>query len=58
MGPCNLEIQEIHAILVKSTDFMAIWLNKFCLENFVFFTENGHYWLWALPWKFGGKIKF
>ena len=29
MGPCNLEIHEICAILVKSTDFMAIWLNKF-----------------------------
>ena len=24
----------------------------------MFFMENGHYWLWALPWKFGGKIKF
>ena len=24
----------------------------------MFFAENGHYWLWALPWKFGGKIKF
>ena len=24
----------------------------------MFFAENGHYWLWALPWKFGSKIKF
>ena len=32
-------------------------INSF-LENFMFFTENGHYWLWALPWKFGIKIKF
>ena len=28
------------------------------LENFVFFAENDHYWLWALPWKFGSKIRF
>ena len=88
MGPCNLEIHEICANLVKSVDFAAIWPNKFLsgefrvfhrkmviiwlspwvsqlfkrinsfLKNFVFFAENGHYWLWALPWKFGGKIKF
>ena len=24
----------------------------------MFFAENGHYWLWVLPWKFGSKIKF
>ena len=24
----------------------------------MFFVENDHYGLWALPWKFGGKIKF
>ena len=24
----------------------------------MFFAENDHCWLWALPWKFGGKIKF
>ena len=23
----------------------------------MFFAENDHYWLWALSWKFGGKIK-
>ena len=28
MGPCNLEIHEICAILVKSMDFTAIWPNK------------------------------
>ena len=33
-------------------------MNSF-LGNFVFFAEKyGHYWLWASPWKFGGKIKF
>ena len=24
----------------------------------MFFVENGHHWLWALPWKFGGKKSF
>ena len=31
MGPCNLEIHEIHAILVKSVD---IWPNKFLSGEF------------------------
>ena len=34
MGPYNLEIHKIHAILVKSADFMAIWLNKFMSGEF------------------------
>ena len=34
-------------------------MNKFLSGEFrVFHGKNGHYWLWALPWKFGGKIKF
>ena len=43
MGPCNLEIHEICAILVKSADFMAIWLNKFLSREFCVFHGNGHY---------------
>ena len=42
MGLCNLELQEIHAILVKSTDFVAIWLNKFLSGEFRVFRGNGH----------------
>ena len=37
----------------------AIQMNKFLSGEFhVFLRKNDHYWLWALPWKFGGKIKF
>ena len=39
----------------------AIRMNKFLsgeFRVFFFLWNNGHYWLWALPWKFGGKIKF
>ena len=36
----------------------AIWTNKFLSGEFhVFLWKNDHYWLWALPWKFGSKIK-
>ena len=36
----------------------AIRMNKFLFGEFrVFRGKNDHYWLWALPWKFGGKIK-
>ena len=34
MGPCNLEIHKIHAILVKSMDFAPIWPNKFLSGEF------------------------
>ena len=37
MGPCNLEIHEIHAILVKSVDLTAIWTNKFLSGEFCVF---------------------
>ena len=30
---------------------------KSLLENFVFFTENGHLCLWVLPWKFVSNVK-
>ena len=40
MGPCNLEIHEIHAILVKSTDLMAIWTNKFLFGEFRVFRRK------------------
>ena len=44
MGPCNLEIHEIHAILVKSVDFAASWPNKFLSGEFrVFRGKNGHH---------------
>ena len=43
MGPCNLEIHEICAILVKSADSQLFGRINSCLENFVFFAENGHY---------------
>ena len=37
----------------------AIWTNKLLSGEFhIFRGKNDHYWLWALPWKFGGKIKF
>ena len=59
MGPCILEVHEICAILVKSMDSWLFGPNKFLSGEFrVFLRRNGHYWLWALPWKFGGKIKF
>ena len=33
-------------------------MNKFLSGEFrVFRGKNDHYWLWALPWKFGGKMK-
>ena len=36
----------------------VIWMNKFLFGEFrAFRGKNDHYWLWALPWKFGGKIK-
>ena len=36
----------------------ALWTNKFWFgEIRAFHGKNDHYWLWALPWKFGGKIK-
>ena len=36
----------------------APWTNKFWFgEIRAFRGNNDHYWLWALPWKFGGKIK-
>ena len=36
----------------------AIWMNKFLFGEFCAFCgKNDHHWLWALPWKFGGKIK-
>ena len=40
MGPCNLEIHEIHAILVKSADSRLFGQINSYLENFVFFTEK------------------
>ena len=40
MGPCNLEIQEIHAILVKSVNSRLFGRINFCLENLVFFVEK------------------
>ena len=40
MGPCNLEIHEIHAILVKSADLWLFGQINSCLENFVFFMEK------------------
>ena len=43
MGPCILEVHEIHAILVKSTDSWLFGRINSCLENFVFFAENDHY---------------
>ena len=27
------------------------------LENFMFFTENGHLYLWVSPWKFVSNVK-
>ena len=34
-------------------------MNKILSGEFcVFLQKNGHHWLWALPWKFGGKIRF
>ena len=46
MGPCNLEIHEIRAILVKSTDFMASWPNKFMSGEFrVFRGKTDIIWL-------------
>ena len=45
--------------LVKSVGLAAIRMNKFLSGEFcVFRGKNGHYWLWALPWKFGSRIKF
>ena len=45
--------------LVRSTGLVAIRTNKFLSGEFhVFHGKNDHYWPWALPWKFGGKIKF
>ena len=39
-------------------DLVAIQTNKFLSGEFcAFHGKNDHYWLWALPWKFGGKIK-
>ena len=36
----------------------AIQMNKFLSGEFhAFRGKNDHYWLWALPWKFGSKIK-
>ena len=43
MGPLNLEIHKICAILVKSAGFAAIWLNKFLSGEFRVFRGNGHY---------------
>ena len=43
MGPCNLEIHKICAILVKSTDSWLFGQINSCLEYFVFFMENGYY---------------
>ena len=40
MGPCILEIHEIHAILVKSADSWLFGRINSCLENFVFFVEK------------------
>ena len=37
IGPCNLEIHESRAILVKSADLMAIWMNKFLFGEFCVF---------------------
>ena len=38
---------------------MAIWPNKFLSGEFrVFHGKMIIIWLWALSWKFGGKIKF
>ena len=43
MGPCNLEIHKICAVLVKSVDLWLFGRINSCLENFVVFAENGHY---------------
>ena len=43
MGPCILEVHEICAILVKSAESWLFGRINSCLENFVFFMENGHY---------------
>ena len=40
MNPCILEIHEIHAILVKSTDLWLFGQINYCLVNFVFFVEK------------------
>ena len=43
--------------LVKSAGLAAIRTNEFLTGEFrVFSRKSGHYWLWALPWKFGGKL--
>ena len=43
MGPCILEVHEIHAILVKSMESQLFGRINSSLENFMFFVENGHY---------------
>ena len=44
MGPCILEVHEICAILVKSTDSWLWGRIDSCQENFVFFQKkNDHY---------------
>ena len=43
MGPCNLEIHEIHTILVKSVDLWLFGQINSCLENLCFLWKNGHY---------------
>ena len=43
MGPLNLEIHKICAILVKSAGFTAIWPNKILSGEFRVFCRNGHY---------------
>ena len=59
MGPCILEVHEIRAIFGQVHGFVAIWPNKSLSGEFhVFHGKMVIIWLWALPWKFGGKIKF
>ena len=40
MGPCNLEIHEIHAIFGQVCGFVAIWSNKFLSGEFRVFVEK------------------
>ena len=49
MGPCNLEIHEIHTILVKSADFTASWPNKFVSGEFRVFCGKTDI-IWLSPW--------
>ena len=57
-GTCNLKKGlEFMLIWLKHWSSWALWTNKFLLEEIRAFPKiKDHYWLWALPWKFGGKI--